>query len=303
MPFRRSVLCGNDEISVHRSSPLLLLTVLLQYCQDRMCLVNHHFIKQVFFHAQPDLYAKVDGWRCLDSSRLHYKCEYKESRHCQTLLTGLRPAAYLGRVSTCDWCLVSLFDSDYPDDNWIGRLVGPRSPGPGPHKPDCKTPSVSRVKSAMELFLRDILSWCWPGTASCLVWPRVGRYLEIWRMPTILINWIQPPATITQCTAVSTDNMDICIIVLDWTNTQINSNAQGWFKIIINYIVIVTCTNAHFQALAYNNGVKNGFQGCLCLINNISMSIISYQSTTTILCMHQKCPFVHIVQLSRTTGI
>ena len=61
--------------------------------------------------------------------------------------------------------------------------------------------------------------------------------------------------------------------------------------------------NAHFQALAYNNGVKNGFHGCLCLINNISMSIISYQSTTTILCMHQKCPFVHIVQLSRTTGI
>ena len=36
-----------------------------------MCLVNHHFIKQVFFHAQPDLYAMVDGWRCLDSSRLH----------------------------------------------------------------------------------------------------------------------------------------------------------------------------------------------------------------------------------------
>ena len=42
MPFRRSVLCENDEISVHRSSPLLLLTVLLQYCQDRMwCMVNH----------------------------------------------------------------------------------------------------------------------------------------------------------------------------------------------------------------------------------------------------------------------
>ena len=123
-----------------------------------------------------------------DALTLHfytYKCEYKESRRRQTLLTGLRPAAYLGRVSTCDWCLVSLFDSDYPDDNWIGRLVGPRSPGPGPHKPDCKTPSVSRGKIAMELFLRDILSWCWPGTASCLVWPDT----DIWRYDGCQLYW------------------------------------------------------------------------------------------------------------------
>ena len=35
--------------------------------------------------------------------------------------------------------------------------------------------SDKRAKIAMELFLRDILSWCWPGTASCLV----SRYLEI----------------------------------------------------------------------------------------------------------------------------
>ena len=206
MPFRRSVLCGNDEISVHRSSPLLLLTVLLQYCQDRMCPVN---LQARIFPARP----VCDGW-WLTMPRLFTIniCEYKESRHCQTLLTGLRPAAYLGRVSTCDWCLVSLFDSDYPDDNWIWRLVGPRSPGPGPHKPDCKTPSVSRGKIAMELFFFcHILPWSRPGTASCLV----SRYLEIWRMPTILINWIQPPATLTQCSVVSTDNMDICIIVLD----------------------------------------------------------------------------------------
>ena len=65
MPFRRSVLCGNDEISVHRSSPLLLLTVLLQYCQG--CGARW-IIKQVFFHAQPDLYEMVDSCRCLDSS-------------------------------------------------------------------------------------------------------------------------------------------------------------------------------------------------------------------------------------------
>ena len=172
-------------------------------------------IKQVFFHAQPDLFALVDGWRCLDSSLL----TLVNTMRCQTSLTGLRPAAYLGRVSTCDWCLVSLFDSDYPDDNWIWRLVGPRSPGPGPHKPDCKTPSVSRGKIAMELFSGHILPWSRSGTASCLV----SRYLEIWRMPTILINWIQPPATITQCSVVSTDNMDICIIVLDWTNTPIST--------------------------------------------------------------------------------